>query len=69
MKKVQSAQPAIDFAPPAQQPHVLIKLKKIQKERERTKEIERENQRLLQKLSHIMTINRVENYWREPHPT
>lgn len=69
MEKVQSAQPAIDFASPVQQPHVLIKLKKIQRERERIEEIERENQRLLQKLSHIMTINRLENYWREPHPT
>lgn len=46
----------------------MIKLKKIQKERERTHEIERENQRLLQKLSQIMSVNRLENYWKQPHP-
>lgn len=66
--QVQSAKPAVDIARPSDQPHVLIKLKKIQKERERTQEIERENQRLLQKLSQIMTTNRMENYWKEPHP-
>lgn len=66
--QVQSAQPAIDFARPSDHNHVLIKLKKIQKERERTQEIERENQRLLQKLSQIMSVNRLENYWKEPHP-
>lgn len=32
-------------------------------------EIEKENQRLLQKLSQIMSVSRVENYWKEPHPT
>lgn len=31
-------------------------------------EIERENQRLLQKLSQIMSVNRVENFWKQPHP-
>lgn len=66
--QVQSAQPAIDFHRPMQQPHVLIKLKKIQQERERMQEIERENQRLLQKLTQIMNTNRLENFWREPRP-
>lgn len=66
--QVQSAQPAIDFARPSEQPHVLVKLKKIQKERERMQEIERENQRLLQKLCSIMSTNRIENYWKDPHP-
>lgn len=65
---MQSAQPAIDCARPSDQSHVLIKLKKIQKERERTQEIERENQRLLQRLSQIMSVNRLENYWKNPHP-
>lgn len=31
-------------------------------------EIERENQRLLQKLSQIMSVNRLENFWKQPHP-
>lgn len=66
--KVQSAQPAIDFSRPADHMHVLVKLKKIQKERERMHEIERENQRLLQRLSQIMLENRLDNYWKEPHP-
>lgn len=66
--QVQSAQAAIDFSHPTDHTHVLIKLKKIQKERERMHEIERENQRLLQKLSQIMSVNRVENFWKQPHP-
>lgn len=66
--KVQSAQAAIDFSRPSDHTHVLIKLKKIQKERERMHEIERENQRLLQKLSQIMSVNRLENFWKQPHP-
>lgn len=66
--KVQSAQAAIDFSRPTDHTHVLIKLKKIQKERDRMHEIERENQRLLQKLSQIMSVNRIENYWTQPHP-
>lgn len=66
--KVQSAQAAIDFSRPTDHTHVLIKLKKIQKERERMHEIERENQRLLQKLSQIMSVNRLENFWKQPHP-
>lgn len=67
-RQVQSARPAIDFRRPMQQPHVLIKLKKLQKERERMQEIEKENQRLLQKLTQIMSTNRLENFWREPRP-
>ncbi|XP_031640063.1 uncharacterized protein LOC116352020 [Contarinia nasturtii] len=67
-RKVQSAQAAVDVRRPTEHPHVLVKLKKIQKERERMQEIERENQRLLQKLSQIMITNRVENFWKEPHP-
>lgn len=66
--QVQNAQSAVDYSCPPDHPHVLIKLKKIQKERERMQEIERENQRLLQKLSQIMATNRVENYWKDPHP-
>lgn len=66
--QVKSAQSAIDFEKPPDQPHVIHKLKKVQRERERIQEIERENQRLLQKLSQIMITNRIENYWKEPHP-
>lgn len=66
--QVQSAQPAIDFIRPQHQPQVLIKLKKLQRERERMEEIEKENQRLLQKLGQIMNTNRLENYWRAPRP-
>lgn len=66
--QIQSAKPAVDFVSPAVHPHVLNKMKKIQKERERIQEIDRENQRLLQKLSQIMSTNRVENYWKDPLP-
>ena len=65
---MQSAQAIIDVARPPHLPHVLVKFKKIQRERERMQEIERENQRLLQRLCSIMTTNRLENYWKEPHP-
>lgn len=66
--QVNSAQAVIDATCPPHQPHVSIKSKKLQKERERLAQIERENRRLLRKLSQIMITNRVENYWKDPHP-
>lgn len=67
-RKVQSAGPAIDFRPPTSHPHVTTKLKKIQRERERLDEIERENRRLLQRLGEIMNTRRLENFWQQPRP-
>lgn len=66
--QVKSAQAVIDATCPPHQPHVSLKSKKLQKERERLAQIERENRRLLRKLSQIMITNRVENYWKNPHP-
>lgn len=65
---MKSAQAVIDATCPPHQPHVSIKSKKLQKERERLDQIEQENRRLLRKLSQIMVSSRVENYWKEPHP-
>lgn len=67
-EKVQSAGPAIDFKTPKTRPHVVLKHKKKQKELERKKEIEKENVRLLQKLTVIMNTLRLDNYWKEPRP-
>ncbi|XP_019865092.1 uncharacterized protein LOC109594321 [Aethina tumida] len=67
-RKVQSAVPAIDNKPPAMRPHVSLKLKKQQKEKERTKQIEWENFLLLQRLNYITRTNRVDNYWKTPQP-
>lgn len=67
-RKVHSAGPAIDYHPPAVQPHVTIKLKKTQRELERQGDIQRENTRLLQSLTKIMNTSRMNNFWRECRP-
>lgn len=67
-RKVQSAGPAIDFRQPPSQQHVIVKLKKIQREKERLNDIERENRRLLQRLGEIMRTRRLENFWPQPPP-
>lgn len=66
--KVKSALPAIDTGPPAFQNHVVLKLKKRQKESERCKKIEQENFLLLQKINDIMRTSRVDNAWKTPQP-
>ncbi|XP_059607494.1 uncharacterized protein LOC132255461 [Phlebotomus argentipes] len=67
-KKVKSAGPRIDFSSPPTYPHVIVKMKKIQKETERKATIERENVRLLQKLGAIMNTSRLENFWNTSRP-
>lgn len=67
-KKVKSAGPRIDFSSPPIYPHVMVKMKKIQKENERKASIERENVRLLQKLGAIMNMSRLENFWNSTRP-
>ncbi|XP_055693146.1 uncharacterized protein LOC129795701 [Lutzomyia longipalpis] len=67
-KKVKSAGPRIDDSSPPIYTHVIVKMKKIQKERERKASIERENVRLLQKLGAIMNTSRLENFWNTSRP-
>ncbi|XP_058825576.1 uncharacterized protein LOC131685706 [Topomyia yanbarensis] len=66
--KVETAVPAIDFHPPADRAHITQKLKKQQKERERTEKIERDNIRLLQRLGSIMSTKRLDNIWTHARP-
>ncbi|XP_056611396.1 sperm axonemal maintenance protein CFAP97D1 [Triplophysa dalaica] len=53
-KKVKSAKPTIATTPPKTYNHLIVKLKKLQLEEERISRIKRENQMLLDKMSHIM---------------
>ncbi|XP_067264926.1 sperm axonemal maintenance protein CFAP97D1 isoform X1 [Chanodichthys erythropterus] len=55
--KVKSAKPTINTTPPKTYGHLLVKFKKRQLEEERISRIERENQMLLDKMSHIMQTN------------
>ncbi|EAT36244.1 AAEL011661-PA [Aedes aegypti] len=66
--KVETAVPAIDFHPPPARAHITQKLKKLQKERERTEKIERDNIRLLQRLGAIMSKKRLDNIWTHARP-
>ncbi|EEB19700.1 conserved hypothetical protein [Pediculus humanus corporis] len=68
-KKLVNAVSVIDIGPPAERDHVTIKLKKLQKERERQMKIEDENFILLQHLGSIMSKKRVDNYWEKEPPT
>lgn len=63
-----NAVPAIDYFSPTVYPHIQIKFKKTQREYERTKQIEKENVRLLQRLTAIMNTKPVENFWKSPRP-
>ncbi|XP_019756165.2 uncharacterized protein LOC125502890 [Dendroctonus ponderosae] len=67
-KKVLSATPVIDTKSPPHRPHVALKLKKLQKEEERSRKIERDNLMLLQKLNYIMAKHWQDNYL-PPQPT
>lgn len=67
-RKVQSAGPRIDFEAPKVYPHVNLKLKKVQREHERKVEIGNENIRLLQRLTSIMKIKRIDNFWQQTRP-
>nr|XP_029720712.1 uncharacterized protein CFAP97D1-like [Aedes albopictus] len=66
--KVETAVPAIDYHPPPARAHITQKLKKLQKERERTEKIERDNIRLLQRLGAIMSKKRLDNIWTHARP-
>ncbi|XP_048049823.1 sperm axonemal maintenance protein CFAP97D1 isoform X2 [Megalobrama amblycephala] len=55
--KVKSAKPTINTTPPKTYGHLLVKFKKRQLEEERVSRIERDNQMLLDKMSHIMQTN------------
>ncbi|XP_074029875.1 LOW QUALITY PROTEIN: uncharacterized protein [Leptinotarsa decemlineata] len=67
-QKVKSALPAIDSGSPHCRDHVSMKLKKLQKEKERCKNIEEGNYLLLKKLNYIMRTRRIDNTWRTPQP-
>ncbi|KAL1501887.1 hypothetical protein ABEB36_007127 [Hypothenemus hampei] len=60
--KVLKARPVVDTRSPPERPHVTTKLKKLQKEYERSKAIERDNFILLQKLNYIMSTHWLDNY-------
>lgn len=68
-RKVANAEPAIDFDPPNEYPHITLKLKKFQKENERQEKVNRDNIRLLQRLGAIMTTKRLMNFWKSPRPS
>ncbi|CAG9763994.1 unnamed protein product [Ceutorhynchus assimilis] len=67
-KKISNATSVIDTKSPPHRGHVAVKLKKLQKENERSQKIERDNLILLQKLNHIMTTHWLDNYL-PPQPT
>ncbi|XP_059058171.1 uncharacterized protein LOC131851668 [Achroia grisella] len=66
--KVKSALPAIDDRPPATRPHVVLKLKKCQRELDRKNKIQKDNFGLLQRLNNIMREKRLDNQWTKPLP-
>jgi len=67
-KKVLSAHPAIDSAPPPFREHVSNKLKKTQVDSERRAKIVEDNFTLLQHLMKIRSTSRVDHFWTTPPP-
>ncbi|KAG7502163.1 hypothetical protein JOB18_014971 [Solea senegalensis] len=64
-RKVQSASPAINAAPPKTHGHLIQKLKKRQLEEERSLEIQRENAHLMDKISHIIRTKGGVDCWND----
>ncbi|XP_067370946.1 sperm axonemal maintenance protein CFAP97D1 isoform X2 [Channa argus] len=61
-QKVKSATPTISKTPPKSYGHLAVKLKKLKLEEERKMKIKRENNMLMEKISHIMrTTGGVDN--------
>ncbi|XP_018558189.2 uncharacterized protein cfap97d2 [Lates calcarifer] len=61
-RKVKSAKPTINMTPPKTYGHLALKLKKQKLEEEWTMKIQRENNMLMEKISHIMrTTGGVDN--------
>ncbi|XP_054829151.1 uncharacterized protein CFAP97D2 isoform X2 [Eublepharis macularius] len=61
-KKVQAAKPVVDTSAPPTYGHLLLKLKKLELEKDRLSIIERDNRLLLEKMSFIMrTTGRIDN--------
>ncbi|XP_026489285.2 uncharacterized protein LOC113395808 [Vanessa tameamea] len=67
-QKVRGARAAVDAAAPPARPHVALKLKKCQRERERRDKLCADNFSLLQRLAHVMAVNRLDNHWDRPLP-
>ncbi|XP_060517986.1 uncharacterized protein LOC132696892 isoform X2 [Cylas formicarius] len=65
--QVQSASPVVDNKSPPFRGHVRVKLKKMQKEKERMNKIEGENFLLLKKMSYITQKHWMDN-WLPPQP-
>ncbi|XP_046579891.1 titin homolog [Haliotis rubra] len=68
-QKVSSVRHGIDNSPPKRYPHLLLRLKQIQKEEEKMAEVDHENKLLLQKMTQIMrTHGRIDNWNMEHEP-
>ncbi|CAH2104121.1 unnamed protein product [Euphydryas editha] len=67
-QKVASARAAVDAAAPAARPHVALKLKKWQRERERRDKLRDDNFGLLQRLARLMAARRLDDRWDRPPP-
>ncbi|CAG9566442.1 unnamed protein product [Danaus chrysippus] len=66
--KVSRSRPAVDCSRPAPRPHVRVKADLRRREDERATRLLDDNYRLLQRLAHIMTRNRLDNRWDKPLP-
>ncbi|XP_046366105.2 uncharacterized protein LOC124141953 isoform X2 [Haliotis rufescens] len=68
-QKVSSVRHGIDNSPPKRYPHLILRLKQIQKEEEKMAEVDHENKLLLQKMTQIMrTHGRIDNWNLEHEP-
>ncbi|XP_067680804.1 uncharacterized protein [Haliotis asinina] len=62
-QKVSNVRHGIDNSPPKRYPHLILRLKQIQKEEEKMAEVDHENKLLLQKMTQIMrTHGRIDNW-------
>ncbi|OWR40773.1 hypothetical protein KGM_210143 [Danaus plexippus plexippus] len=67
-KKVCRSRPAVDCSRPEPRPHVRVKAARGRRESERAARLLDDNYRLLQRLAHVMSVNRLDNRWDKPMP-
>ncbi|KAL5008266.1 hypothetical protein ScPMuIL_013847 [Solemya velum] len=67
-RKVSTVKPGLDNRPPKKYPHLIFRLKQMQKEEDRQSEIDHANRLLLEKMTHVMQHRGGIDNWNEHEP-
>ncbi|ELT94151.1 hypothetical protein CAPTEDRAFT_214127, partial [Capitella teleta] len=65
VQKIAAIKPLVDNGQPKKLPHLVVRLKKVQKDEEQQEKIDRENHLLLDKMTHIMRHKGSVDHWND----